>query len=249
MKHRWSRWSRCNRDLMNSRHSPIPSHTSVVSGIGRYSSTNQTSSPYFIVFTVRPIKHLCCAFVCEEVQPIKHLHPIVLFLQFAQSNIFVDLLFVRMFNQSNTFTLSFLCCLRAIAQDGTSSLYVKCVNHSCFVKSQSPQCSVTEPNHAKHTLILRCLKIMQCQALSVRSIVGGTVAHEVFFQLQQLYWVWSETSRSLRTTYTWSNLVVRGLMHKRNENNIGIFSSFCCSLVVISNDRWDLEFVTCGCPG
>ena len=138
---------------MNSRHSPIPSHTSVVSGIGRYSSTNQTSSPYCIVFTVRPI------------------------------NIFVDLLFVRMFNQSNTFTLSLLCCLRAIAQDGTSSLsLVKCVtvNHSFFVKSQSPQCSVTEPNHAKHTLILRCLRILQCQALSVRSIVGGTVAHEIF---------------------------------------------------------------------
>ena len=194
---------------MNSRHSPIPSHTSVVSGIGRYSSTNQTSSPYCIVFTVRPI------------------------------NIFVDLLFVRMFNQSNTFTLSLLCCLRAIAQDGTSSLTVKCVNHSFFVKSQSPQCSVTEPNHAKHTLVLRCLKILQCQALSVRSIVGGTVAHEVFFQLQPPDWVWSETSRSLRTTYTWW----------RNENNIGIFSSFCSGLVVISNDRWDLEFVTCGRPG
>ena len=59
---------------MNSRHSPIPSHTSVVSGIGRYSSTNQTSSPYCIVFTVRPIKHLCCSFVCKDVQPIKHVH-------------------------------------------------------------------------------------------------------------------------------------------------------------------------------
>ena len=127
---------------MNSRHSPIPSHTSVVSGIGRYSSTNQTSPPYCIVFTVCPIKHLCCAFFCEEVQSIKHLHPILLFLQFTKSNIFAVLLFVRMFNQSNTFTLSLLCCLRAIAQDGTSSLLVKCVNHSFFVKSQSPQCTM-----------------------------------------------------------------------------------------------------------
>ena len=55
---------------MNSRHSPIPSHTSVVSGIGRYSSTNQTSSPYCIVFTVQPMKHLCL----EDVQPIKHVY-------------------------------------------------------------------------------------------------------------------------------------------------------------------------------
>ena len=197
---------------MNSRHSPIPSHTSVVSGIGRYSSTNQTSSPYCIVFTVRPIKHLCCSFVCKDVQPIKHVHSLPPLL--PQSN-----------------------CPRWLLI--TLTRQVCHCQPFFFVKSQSPQSSVTEPNHAKHTLVLRCLKILQCQALSVRSIVGGTVAHEVFFQLQPPDWVWSETSRSLRTTYTWW----------RNENNIGIFSSFCSGLVVISNDRWDLEFVTCGRPG
>ena len=149
---------------MNSRHSPIPSHTSVVSGIGRYSSTNRTSSPYCIVFTVRPTKHLCCAFVCEDVQPIKHVHSLPPLLP-----------------QSNC-PRWHLIPLRQVCQP--------------FFFRKIPQCSVTEPNHAKHTSILRCLRILQCQALSVRSVVGGTVAHEVFFQLQQLDWVWSETSIS-----------------------------------------------------
>ena len=139
---------------MNSRHSPIPSHTSVVNQSNIftllycfYSSTNETS--LFGGCSTNQTRLLSPSFVASEQLP--KMAP-----QHSSSSVSTIVLFFR----------------------------------------KIPQCSVTEPNHAKHTYIPRCLRILQCQALSVRSVVGGTVAHEVFFQLQQLDWVWSENSIS-----------------------------------------------------